>query len=62
MRSAKCAINEGLETDILNGMRVEEGQYAKVSLQITLHNNSAPCNLTANAIVDDSQLIMSNSD
>lgn len=30
LRCAKRAINEGLETDILSGMRVEEAQYAKV--------------------------------
>lgn len=30
LRSAKAAINEGLETDLANGMNVEEQQYAKV--------------------------------
>ena len=32
LRSAKKAINEGLETDILTGMKVEECQYAEVTL------------------------------
>lgn len=30
LRSAKAAINEGLETDLASGMKVEEQQYAKV--------------------------------
>ncbi|KAL3134742.1 hypothetical protein ABBQ32_007742 [Trebouxia sp. C0010 RCD-2024] len=30
LRSAKAAINEGLETDLANGMNVEEQQYAKI--------------------------------
>ena len=33
LRCAKSAINAGLETDLLNGMKVEEAQYAKVRLQ-----------------------------
>ena len=35
LRSAKAAINQGLETDLLGGMKIEEQQYAKVSS--TLH-------------------------
>ncbi len=31
MRSAKAAINEGLETDLASGMKVEEKHYAEVS-------------------------------
>ena len=30
LRSAKAAINQGLETDMVNGMKIEEQQYAKV--------------------------------
>ena len=30
LRSAKAAVNAGLETDLAGGMKVEEQQYAKV--------------------------------
>lgn len=31
LRSAKAAINQGLETNLTSGMKVEEQQYAKVT-------------------------------
>ena len=31
LRSAKAAINQGLETDLAGGMKVEEQQYVKVT-------------------------------
>lgn len=36
LRSAKAAINQGLETDLLGGMKVEEQQYAKARLYLEL--------------------------
>ena len=39
LRCAKAAINEGLETDLHSGMKVEEKQYAQV-------RKACHCNLT----------------
>lgn len=36
LRSAKAAINQGLETDLAGGMKVEEQQYGKVTMRFQL--------------------------